>query len=712
MNNRIGALEEFERVFGAGQAYRYPRAQSASKTPVAQELSCRQTKTASTQGVVQRVVRCNQPEVDMGSGASRLPESGGALLGEAVYNQGGWMTQSYRQRQMSRRSKIGDTLASSSKVQDKVPPSHASNTISNKITASARHLGPFYRSGDTLPLRDAIQNALIESQRPTPSIARMCYGSIASFYTAAQEPENSAKTHLVGEGSSCRVYEGIRIRDHRHFAIKQLNQKASRKVLLNELKILRQLDHPNVIQHYDTFLDDIDMTVYFVLEFCEGGDLFDNLKRRGHFTEPAAARMLVKMFHAVQHLHSLQIAHRDLKLENWVMRRNNGDDLDPVLIDFGLSYQLKDPAERMYECLGTSFYVAPETVRKNYGLTCDVWALGVITYMVLSGKTPFGGKDDQEVLHRILHCNVTFISPVWTTVSSMAKDFICSLLRKNPGERLSLEQALEHPWMVQNAGKKVAASSNMGSAVYKAAQVLLNQMSSFLALPLLVRTTLILWASDGPLRSNEMICQNFELLSENCAGGVPSTVQDVLVDGRDKRAFSEMFDKLCDLSESRLSFQVYSAMFLKPEDLPNYNGCGETMNRIFESLAVGGEFITAMSLRACLGAIDSSPRAKSMANRTRKSSSSAVFVAMLEEVFDSAKGKVSRSMFSALLLGKKVQVTVSDPMEYEHGQVAHISVNESDGDDDDDMIDSSMDHHNSISSDHPEMPSQSASRVY
>ncbi|GBG25886.1 Protein kinase, putative [Hondaea fermentalgiana] len=517
-------------------------------------------------------------------------------------------------------------------------------------------MNPFQRSIDPNSMRDAVSDAMSSLQTATPSMTRLCFGNITSLYSVTHDAHGNAG--MMGEGSSCQVFRAVRKLDGSPFAIKRLSSKISKKVVLSELRILRQVDHPSVVLLHDTVVDDVDCSVHFVLELCSGGDLFDNLKQRGHFSEPSAARMLVKMFRAVEHLHALRIAHRDLKLENWVMRKSltsGKGDLEPVLIDFGLSHQLASPEERMTECLGTSFYVAPETVRKSYGLTCDVWALGVITYMILSGKTPFGGKDDQEVLHRILHCNVTFISPVWGTVSSQAKEFICSLLRKNPTERFTIRQAFEHPWLIENAGYAPLGSPSHSAARYKAAQELLARMQTFLELPTFLKMAMALWASDGPMRTDPHVCNMFDLLSANTSGIIEASVREIYIDGREKRSFEDAFEKLSDLSGSRMSFSAFCALYLRPVDLPTFQGHPTTMNRIFQVLSTGDEVITAASLRACLGTVvvhsDSSHKKRL---RRGRSQGSAAFIAILEEVVEDSMGRLSRDMFRDVLLGKKI----------------------------------------------------------
>ncbi|XP_022592712.2 calcium-dependent protein kinase 1 [Cyclospora cayetanensis] len=181
------------------------------------------------------------------------------------------------------------------------------------------------------------------------------------------------------------------------------------------------------------------------MELCSGKELYERLAKKKKYSERDAARITMQMLAAVNYCHQHSICHRDLKLENWVYL-DEREDAPLKLIDFGFSCLFK-PNNLMSAMHGTVYYVAPEVMDGKYDQLCDVWSIGVIVYMLLSGTPPFAGSTDQEILVKIRRCQYTFEGPRWQGVSPQAKCFISGLLKRNPHERLSAAQALSHPWL-------------------------------------------------------------------------------------------------------------------------------------------------------------------------------------------------------------------------------------------------------------------------
>lgn len=166
---------------------------------------------------------------------------------------------------------------------------------------------------------------------------------------------------------------------------------------------MRALDHPNVIKLYENFEDS--RNVYLVMELCEGGELFDRIIEKGHFSEKQARTVFKNIVSAVAHCHANKICHRDLKPENFLLL-NKRDDSPVIVIDFGLShiFHQAKPEEKkksMHTKAGTPYYIAPEVLIGRYDESCDVWSLGVILYILLSGLPPFYGRNDAEILEMV-----------------------------------------------------------------------------------------------------------------------------------------------------------------------------------------------------------------------------------------------------------------------------------------------------------------------
>jgi len=224
------------------------------------------------------------------------------------------------------------------------------------------------------------------------------------------------------------------------------------EALRNEITIMSQLDHPHIARLQEVYEDDDN--IYLVQEVCSGGELFDLLEEQPDycFDEAEALRLTWQILSSLRYLHSKGIVHRDLKLENFLFSTKKH--LQLKMIDFGLSKHFQHPGEVQHDMVGTPYTVAPEVIRGNYDEKCDLWAIGVLTYIMLCGEAPFGGYGGNETLlelrQNILRGKFSFDKPdksVWASVSDEAKDFIRTLLVTDPRQRPSSEQAQENPWI-------------------------------------------------------------------------------------------------------------------------------------------------------------------------------------------------------------------------------------------------------------------------
>ncbi|XP_060216036.1 calcium-dependent protein kinase 7-like [Lycium barbarum] len=226
-----------------------------------------------------------------------------------------------------------------------------------------------------------------------------------------------------------------------------------------EVEIMKHLPkHPNIVTLKDTYEDD--NAVHIVMELCEGGELFDRIVARGHYTERAAAFIMKTIVEVVQMCHMHGVMHRDLKPENFLF--GNKKETAPLkAIDFGLSVFFK-PGERFNEIVGSPYYMAPEVLKRNYGPEVDVWSAGVILYILLCGVPPFWAETEQGVAQAIIRSVVDFKRDPWPKVSDNAKDLVKKMLDPDPTRRLTAQQVLEHPWL-QNIKK--APNVSLGETV-------------------------------------------------------------------------------------------------------------------------------------------------------------------------------------------------------------------------------------------------------
>uniref|UniRef100_A0A665VPN6 Serine/threonine-protein kinase DCLK2 n=1 Tax=Echeneis naucrates TaxID=173247 RepID=A0A665VPN6_ECHNA len=253
---------------------------------------------------------------------------------------------------------------------------------------------------------------------------------------------------MLGDGNFAVVRECVEHSTGREYALKIINKgkcRGKEHMIQNEVAILRRVKHPNIvllIEEVDTYNE-----LYLVMELVKGGDLFDAITSANRYTERDASGMLYNLANAIKYLHSLNIVHRDIKPENLLVYEHADGSKSLKLGDFGLATVVDGP---LYTVCGTPTYVAPEIITETgYGLKVDIWAAGVITYILLCGFPPFrGSSDDQEVLFdQILMGQLEFPLPYWDNISETAKELIRSMLEVEVDQRYSALQVLEHPWV-------------------------------------------------------------------------------------------------------------------------------------------------------------------------------------------------------------------------------------------------------------------------
>ncbi|XP_019411281.1 PREDICTED: death-associated protein kinase 2-like [Crocodylus porosus] len=230
-----------------------------------------------------------------------------------------------------------------------------------------------------------------------------------------------------------------------------------REQVEREVGILQQLEHPNIMRLYDLFASKAEMVL--VLELICGGELFDFIAAKEMLTEAEAIEFLEQILCGVAYMHSRHIAHFDLKPENIMLLEKDVPNPKIKIIDFGLAQKLEDGTTFKSLC-GTPQYIAPEVI--NYeplSSATDMWSIGVITYILLSGMSPFQGETDAETLTNVVAGSYEFENKYFSQTSEMAKDFISQLLVKEPGDRMTAAECLVHPWIKPLNRKQVANRS-------------------------------------------------------------------------------------------------------------------------------------------------------------------------------------------------------------------------------------------------------------
>uniref|UniRef100_A0A665TY25 Serine/threonine-protein kinase DCLK2 n=1 Tax=Echeneis naucrates TaxID=173247 RepID=A0A665TY25_ECHNA len=257
---------------------------------------------------------------------------------------------------------------------------------------------------------------------------------------------------VIGDGNFAVVKECMERSTGKEFALKIIDKaKCSGKehLIANEVAVLRKVKHPNIIM----LIEEVDTPseLYLVMELVKGGDLFDAITSSAKYTERDASIMVFNLAGALKYLHSLNIVHRDIKPENLLVFECPDGTKSLKLGDFGLATVVEGP---LYTVCGTPTYVAPEIiVESGYGLKVDIWAAGVITYILLCGFPPFRSERNmqEDLFDQILLGRLDFPSPYWDNVTDSAKELIGKMLQVNVEARYTAQDVLSHPWVTDDA---------------------------------------------------------------------------------------------------------------------------------------------------------------------------------------------------------------------------------------------------------------------
>ena len=254
---------------------------------------------------------------------------------------------------------------------------------------------------------------------------------------------------VLGHGQYGTVREGTLIGHDLSVAIKSVSKekvKGNLLLLKRELEVMRSVDHPNLIKYYEAYEDE--RYIHIVMELCTGGDLLERIMTIGVIDEQQVCVLMRKLLRAVVHLHEINITHRDLKPDNFLFASKDRDS-EVKIIDFGMSIKSLAVTE-MTSFVGTPYYLAPEVITGNYGPQCDIWSLGVVMYLLLSGEQPFEGSNISDILRKIVIGDFSFRSSTWSAVSYPAKDLIGRMLTISPYKRITLKEALSHSWFLDD----------------------------------------------------------------------------------------------------------------------------------------------------------------------------------------------------------------------------------------------------------------------
>ena len=257
---------------------------------------------------------------------------------------------------------------------------------------------------------------------------------------------NYIKEKLLGEGSFGEVWLVKHRLIGKEYALKIIEKGPYSNIqqIDNEINILKKLDHPcilKIIEFHST-----SSKYYLVTDYCPEGELFNEIKKKDTFTEREASYILYQVLLAIRYCHKMRIVHRDIKPENiLIVGREPSGLLNVKLIDFGTA-KIFSENSKSKALVGSSYYIAPEVIRGKYDEACDLWSIGVIMYIMLVGTPPFNGEEDDDILRAVSIGKYETSYPQYQNLSFEAKDLITKLLKFNPVDRITAQEALKHPW--------------------------------------------------------------------------------------------------------------------------------------------------------------------------------------------------------------------------------------------------------------------------
>ncbi|XP_058841120.1 calcium/calmodulin-dependent protein kinase type II delta chain isoform X6 [Acipenser ruthenus] len=276
---------------------------------------------------------------------------------------------------------------------------------------------------------------------------------MATIVTSTRFTDEYQLYEELGKGAFSVVRRCVKKSTGQEYAAKIINTKKlsarDHQKLDREARICRLLKHPNIVRLHDSISEE--GFHYLLFDLVTGGELFEDIVAREYYSEADASQCINQILESVNHIHQHDIVHRDLKPENLLLA-SKMKGAAVKLADFGLAIEVQGEQQAWFGFAGTPGYLSPEVLRKDpYGKPVDIWACGVVLYILLVGYPPFWDEDQHKLYQQIKAGAYDFPSPEWDTVTPEAKNLINQMLTINPAKRITADQALKHPWVCQRS---------------------------------------------------------------------------------------------------------------------------------------------------------------------------------------------------------------------------------------------------------------------
>jgi calcium-dependent protein kinase len=425
--------------------------------------------------------------------------------------------------------------------------------------------------------------------------------SLIKFGAKNFETEHTSKfdekyelVQKVGEGNFGEVFcaKGKESEDERAVKVlaKSLINEEEILIIQNEIKILRSVDHPNILKLYEVFEDD--ETYQIVTDMMRGGSLADELEEKGTeerfgtLTEKDAAILMRQLLSCINYCHHNKIVHRDVKTENMMLQVDKALDHMKV-IDFGLSTFFYDENPRFIDMCGTPDYMAPQVINEDYGPKCDIWSCGVVLFEVLSGLMPFSDVCDSErndtvTQDNIVNENYSFEDPIWNFISDSAKGFVKHLLTFEEKDRPTAEQALAHPFLKE---AKIRSVEKIDTRVAQRAMTSLEAFGTGESLSLARAANAYITAQLLTKEETEEVDELFRAMDIDGDGiltkdEIKASYQDILGRNLSDDEVETMFDRVDADANGTISYSEFVVASLNSDILHTGNKLRSTFDKM------------------------------------------------------------------------------------------------------------------------------------
>lgn len=451
----------------------------------------------------------------------------------------------------------------------------------------------------------------------------------------------------LGSGTFGMVYKVKHLQTGFYRAMKvikkdTINYQDDSKKFLKEIEILSILDHPNIIKIFEYYVDEINY--YVMSELARGGELYEQIYTMKNYSEQKTALIMHQLFSAVAFMHSKKVVHRDLKPENILLETKNSNEPFVKIIDFGTANFIEEKNLKLK--VGTPYYIAPEVLKRDYNIQCDVWSLGVIMYMLLSGSPPFDGASDVEIMDKVLKGTYFMNTSEWEKISDGAKKLVSKLLTYNYKDRITASQAMKDPWIILNT--KTVQSLETQSIDVTRFKKHFDNLRKFSAKQKLQQTTIAFLVRQ--ISNSELVKELREIFKKIDVNGDGTLSFDEIKEGFKlyygekigETEWEEIVNKLDQDGSRIIEYEEFIRCCVNLEDILT----DTNLKLAFDSYDTDGSgFLDIKEIKQALGVVDSDNISSELIKR------------IIGEIDDNGDGQISFSEFKILMmkvLGNKV----------------------------------------------------------